>query len=249
VTDRARNGARAVLCAGLLVAGCGRHQDAVPPLHARAGASVDAFWTFAAPALARRFEDGPVHKPVESPDMMPRLIAIAPDGSIEAGDFKVSATDATWWKMDRARTEEGSMSGHYTLGGPQWRLDVHTVDGSPVTEVTIDREGARPQILYSYASNGQRGPLPATALYTLLAALTGTKVQTLSAPDQPAAAATTVDPQAGRIVFKGRTYNLAGTRDESLYYADGQLRYDGQVDASTALRVEYRAGKLVSVSE
>jgi len=249
VTGRGRNGARAALYAGLLVAGCSRYQDAVPPLHARAGAPVDAFWTFAAPALARRYEDGPAHKPVESPDMMPRLVAIAPDGSIEAGDFKVSAADATWWKMDRARTEEDSTSGHYTLGGPQWRLDVHTVDGSPITEVTIDRDGAKPQILYSYASNGRRGPLPATPLHTLLAALTGTKVQTLSAPGQPPAAAATVDPQAGRIAFKGRTYSLADTRDESLYYADGELRYDGQVDASTALRIEYRDGKLVSVSE
>lgn len=248
MTGRGRNGARAALCACLLAAGCSRHQEAVP-LHARAGAPVDAFWTFAAPALARRYEDGPVHKPVESPDMMPRLIAIGADGSIEAGEFKVSAADATWWKMDRTRTQEGSTAGHYTLGGPRWRLDVHTVDGSPVTEVTIDREGARPQILYSYASNGQRGPLPATPLHPLLAALAGTKVQTLSAPGQPPAAAATVDPQAGQIVFKGRTYSLARTRDESLYYADGELRYDGQVDASTTLRIAYRDGKLVSVSE
>lgn len=249
MTNRGRNGARAALYAGLLVAGCSRHEETVPPLHARAGTQVDAFWTFAAPALARRYEDGPTHKPIESPDMMPRLVAIAPDGSIEAGDFKVSAADATWWKMDRARTEDGSTSGHYTLGGPRWRLDVHTVDGSPVTEVTIDREGATPQILYSYASNGQRGPLPATPLHTLLATLTGAGAQTVSVPGQPPAAAATVDPQAGHIVFKGRTYRLADTRDESLYYADGELRYDGQVDASTTLRIEYRDGKLASISE
>lgn len=250
MTGRTSNGARAALVACLLVAGCSRHQDAsVPPLHARAGAPVDAFWTFAVPALARRYEDGPAHDPVQSKDMVPRLIMIGADGSIEAGDFKVSAVEATWWKMERARTEDGSTSGHYTLGGPKWRLDVHTVDGSPITEVTIDREGATPQILYSYASDGQRRPLPATPLYKLLAALTGAGAQALPAPGQSSAAATTVDPAAGRIVFKGRTYSLAGTRDESLYYADGELRYDGQVDASTALRVEYRDGKLVSVSE
>ena len=250
MTGRGRAGACAVLIAGVLLAGCSGHHDApVPPLHARAGAPVDAFWAFAAPALARRYEDGPAHKPVESRDMVPRLIAIGADGGIEAGEFKVSAADATWWKMERARTENGRTSGHYTLGGPRWRLDVHTVDGSPITEVTIDRDGATPQILYSYASNGQRGPLPATALYTLLATLTGTGAQTLSVPGQPPAAAVTVDPQAGRIVYKGRTYGLAGTRDEGLYYADGELRYDGQVDASTALRVEYRDGKLVSVSD
>ena len=243
-------GARWALCACLLVAGCSRPQDApAPPLHARAGAPVDAFWTFAAPALARRYEDGPVHKPLESRDMKPRLIAIGADGTIAAEEFRVSAADATWWRMERARTEDGSTSGHYTLGGPKWRLDVHTVDGSPLTEVTIDREGAKPQVLYSYASNGQRGPLPATPLYTLLAGMTGTGVQTLPAPGQPGAAAATVDPKAGRIVFKGRTYSLAGTRDEALYYADRELRYDGQVDASTSLRIEYRDGKLVSVSD
>ena len=244
-------GACWALCAGLLVAGCSRPQDApVPPLHARAGAPVDAFWAFAAPALARRYEDGPAHKPLESRDMVPRLIAIGTDGAIDAEEFKVSAADATWWRMERARTEDGSTSGHYTLGGPKWRLDVHTVDGSPITEVTIDREGATPQILYSYASNGQRGPLPATPLHTLLAGLTRAGAQALPAPGQPqAAAAATVDPAAGKIVFKGRTYSLAGTRDEALYYADGALRYDGQVDASTALRIEYRDGKLVAVSD
>lgn len=218
-------------------------------LHSRAGAPVDAFWTFAAPALARRYEDGPAHEPVELPDLMPRVIVIGADGSIEAGDFRVSAADATWWRMERARTEDGGTSGHYTLGGAQWRLDVHTVDGSPITEVTIDREGATPQILYSYASDGRRGPLPATPLYTLLAALTGAGLQTLSAPGQPPAMAATVDPQTGRIDFEGRTYSVADTRDEALYYADGELRYDAQADASAALRVAYRDGKLVSVSD
>lgn len=247
MTGRARLRAPAALIACMAVAGCSRHNAGAPapvaPLHAKAGPGLDAFWSVAAPAIVHRYEDGPRERPIDSPDMQPRAIAIAPDGAIDAGEFKARAADATWWALRRSGIDGGGVSTVYTLGGAGWQLDVHMADVSDLAEVTVGRDGVKPGILYSTATVPRQTRPAAAPAYDVAGKMVAPGTQTL-----PGTGKTEVDLAAGRVVVDGRAFSLAGTRDETVQYADGRLTYLGVTKQADALTIEYRDGRLAGVS-
>lgn len=246
-------GARRALCACLLLAGCSRPgADAgppvapvtsPPPLHAKAGPAVDGFWSVAAPVMVRRYEEVSSEPALNnSPDIRSDAIAIAADGSIDAGKFRARMADATSWTLQRSDNGDGGMSTIYSLGGDGWQFGVHLHDGSDLVEAMLDREAATPRIVYSTATVPRSTRPAARPAYEVAGRLVAPGVQTL-----PGAAGTEVDLAAGRIVKGGRTFSLAGTRVETARYADGELTYQGVTEQVESFTIAYRDGRLTRI--
>lgn len=256
MTDR---GARRALSASLatlaclLAAGCSRHgadaappvppATSLPPLHAKAGPAVDGFWSVAAPVMVRRYDDvSPEPALNNSRDISSHPIAIAPDGGIDAGKFRARMADATSWTLQRSGIEGGGMSTIYSLGGDGWQFGVHLSDDSDLAEAMFDREAATPRIVYATATVPRATRPAARPAYEVAGRLVAPGVQTL-----PGAGRTEVDLAAGRIVIGGRTFSLAGIREETVQYADGRLTYLGTTPQVEGFTIEYRDGRLARV--